>query len=47
MIDGSSSVGEGGFRFIQSFLSNILAEFQNIGGEGVEIAVIQYSDTPR
>ena len=46
VIDGSASVGESGFALLLSFLINVVRGFQNIGANGIRVAIIQYSDDP-
>ena len=46
VMDGSASVGESGFALLRSFLTNVVTEFQNIGLNGIRVAIIQYSNDP-
>ncbi|XP_062907880.1 collagen alpha-3(VI) chain isoform X2 [Mobula hypostoma] len=46
LIDGSNNVRQAEFQFIQSFIENFIKDF-NIGPNDIQIAVVQYSNTPR
>ncbi|XP_072902888.1 collagen alpha-3(VI) chain-like isoform X1 [Hemitrygon akajei] len=45
LIDGSNNVIQAEFQFIQSFIENCIKDL-NIGPNGIQIAVVQYSNTP-